>query len=94
MHVEQLQELVRAQPFEPFCVLMANGERLLLSGDIDAAAERALLDSPLALPTDWLQAPHHGSRSSSSNSGVPPIVIRAASKRTRESNCHSRSRNS
>ncbi|WPN28796.1 DNA internalization-related competence protein ComEC/Rec2 [Pseudomonas sp. P5_109] len=51
------------------CVLLieANGERLLLSGDIDAAAERALLDSPLALPTDWLQAPHHGSRSSSSN---------------------------
>ncbi|WP_322616166.1 DNA internalization-related competence protein ComEC/Rec2 [Pseudomonas sp. BIC9C] len=50
------------------CVLLieANGERLLLSGDIDAAAERALLDSPLALPTDWLQAPHHGSRSSSS----------------------------
>ncbi|WP_085715489.1 DNA internalization-related competence protein ComEC/Rec2 [Pseudomonas sp. B28(2017)] len=50
------------------CVLLieANGERLLLSGDIDAAAERALLDSPLALPADWLQAPHHGSRSSSS----------------------------
>ncbi|MNT69439.1 ComEC family competence protein [compost metagenome] len=25
-----------------------------------------MLDSPLAVPTDWLQAPHHGSRSSSS----------------------------
>ncbi|WP_223538927.1 DNA internalization-related competence protein ComEC/Rec2 [Pseudomonas sp. BF-R-12] len=50
------------------CVLQieANGERLLLTGDIDSAAERALLDSPLAMPTDWLQAPHHGSRSSSS----------------------------
>jgi competence protein ComEC len=50
------------------CVLLieANGERLLLSGDIDVAAERALLDSPLALPIDWLQAPHHGSHSSSS----------------------------
>jgi competence protein ComEC len=50
------------------CVLQieANGERLLLTGDIDAAAERSLLDSPLAVPTDWLQAPHHGSRSSSS----------------------------
>lgn len=50
------------------CVLQieANGERLLLTGDIDTAAERALLDSPLAVPTDWLQAPHHGSRSSSS----------------------------
>ncbi|MGG2023993.1 DNA internalization-related competence protein ComEC/Rec2 [Pseudomonas sp. S8] len=50
------------------CVLQieANGERLLLTGDIDTAAERALLKSPLALPTHWLQAPHHGSRSSSS----------------------------
>lgn len=50
------------------CVLQieANGERILLTGDIDSAAERALLDSPLAVPTDWLQAPHHGSRSSSS----------------------------
>jgi competence protein ComEC len=50
------------------CVLQvqANGERLLLTGDIDRAAEQALLDTPLAVPTDWLQAPHHGSRSSSS----------------------------
>ncbi len=28
MHVEQLLELVRTQPFEPFCLVMANGERL------------------------------------------------------------------
>ena len=50
------------------CVLQieAKGERILLTGDIDNAAERALLDSPLAVTTDWLQAPHHGSRSSSS----------------------------
>ena len=50
------------------CVLQieANGERLLLTGDIDRAAEQAFLASPLAAPTDWLQAPHHGSRSSSS----------------------------
>lgn len=50
------------------CVLQveANGERLLLTGDIDRAAERAFLASPLAVPTDWLQVPHHGSRSSSS----------------------------
>jgi competence protein ComEC len=50
------------------CVLQieANGERLLLTGDIDTHAERSLLDSPLAVPTQWLQAPHHGSRSSSS----------------------------
>jgi competence protein ComEC len=50
------------------CVLQieASGERLLLTGDIDIAAERALLESPLAVATDWLQSPHHGSRSSSS----------------------------
>ena len=50
------------------CVLHieASGERLLLTGDIDTAAERALLESPLAVVTDWLQSPHHGSRSSSS----------------------------
>jgi competence protein ComEC len=38
----------------------------MLTGDIDTHAERVLLDSPLAVPTQWLQAPHHGSRSSSS----------------------------
>ncbi|WP_426136701.1 DNA internalization-related competence protein ComEC/Rec2 [Pseudomonas sp. PWP3-1b2] len=50
------------------CVLrvQANGEGLLLTGDIDRAAETAFLASPLAVRTDWLQAPHHGSRSSSS----------------------------
>ncbi|MBD8272104.1 DNA internalization-related competence protein ComEC/Rec2 [Pseudomonas fluorescens] len=60
------------------CVLQvqANGERLLLTGDIDSAAEHALLDTPLAVPTDWLQAPHHGSRSSSSK----PFVQRLAPK--------------
>ncbi|WPN96215.1 DNA internalization-related competence protein ComEC/Rec2 [Pseudomonas sp. MUP55] len=60
------------------CVLqvVAGGERLLLTGDIDRAAERALLDTSLAVPTDWLQAPHHGSRSSSSR----PFVQRLAPK--------------
>ena len=50
------------------CVLQveANDERLLLTGDIDVQAERALLQSPLSVPTQWLQAPHHGSRTSSS----------------------------
>lgn len=50
------------------CVLLveANGERLLLSGDIDAAAERELLRSRPEWRAHWLQAPHHGSRTSSS----------------------------
>lgn len=50
------------------CVLLveANGERIWLTGDIDAAAERALLGSGLPMPAQWLFAPHHGSRSSSS----------------------------
>ena len=50
------------------CVLMieAAGERILLTGDIDARAERALIDSGRELQARWLVAPHHGSRSSSS----------------------------
>lgn len=51
------------------CVLRveASGESLLLTGDIDARAEAALLRGPLAVTTQWLQAPHHGSRTSSSS---------------------------
>ncbi|OCR24766.1 competence protein ComEC [Pseudomonas syringae] len=50
------------------CVLMveANGERLLLTGDIDADAEEAALRSDFDVRAHWLQAPHHGSRTSSS----------------------------
>ncbi|WP_397452014.1 DNA internalization-related competence protein ComEC/Rec2 [Pseudomonas sp. NA-150] len=50
------------------CVLMieAKGERLLLTGDIDSDAERALIASGFDVRARWLLAPHHGSRSSSS----------------------------
>ncbi|KQQ62390.1 competence protein ComEC [Pseudomonas sp. Leaf127] len=53
---------------ESSCVLSveANGERLLLTGDIEAGAERALLAADFDLQAHWLQAPHHGSRTSSS----------------------------
>lgn len=49
------------------CVLhvRAGGESLLLTGDIEAAAERALVASGLPIRAQWLQAPHHGSRTSS-----------------------------
>ncbi|MGY2260918.1 DNA internalization-related competence protein ComEC/Rec2 [Pseudomonas sp. SDO55104_S430] len=61
------------------CVLQidAGGERLLLTGDIDASAERALLDGPLAVKTDWLQSPHHGSRSSSTTALLSTLQPRA-----------------
>lgn len=57
------------------CVLLveARGERLLLVGDIDAAAERALIASGLRLDAHWLQAPHHGSRTSSSKAFLQQV---------------------
>ena len=50
------------------CVLKveAKGERLLLTGDIDVDAERAMLADGFDARAEWLQSPHHGSRSSSS----------------------------
>lgn len=52
---------------ERSCVLLvqAQGERLLLAGDIERGAEQAWLAQPGQPSVDWLQAPHHGSRSSS-----------------------------
>lgn len=60
------------------CVLMveAQGERLLLAGDMEAGAERAWLAATEAPGIDWLQSPHHGSRSSSSEA-----LIRASAPR-------------
>ena len=54
------------------CVLQveAQGERLLLAGDIEAGAERAWLAANEVPRIDWLQSPHHGSRSSSSEAFI------------------------
>lgn len=61
------------------CVLMveANGERLLLTGDIDVRAEMALIAEGLDLRADWLVAPHHGSRTSSSSALLDAVQPRA-----------------
>lgn len=56
----------------------ANGERLLLTGDIDVQAEQAALNSDFDLRAHWLQAPHHGSRTSSSKlflRAVAPVGV-------------------
>jgi len=60
------------------CVLSveAKGERLLLTGDIDADTERVLLGSDFDVRADWLQAPHHGSRTSSSKNFLRAVAPR------------------
>ena len=61
------------------CVLkvVAGGATLLLTGDIEAAAEGALLAYPReALAADVLVVPHHGSRTSST-----PLFVAAVSPR-------------
>lgn len=54
------------------CALLveAQGERLLLAGDMEAGAEQAWLGATEATAIDWLQAPHHGSRSSSTEAFI------------------------
>lgn len=56
----------------------AQGESLLLTGDVDAAAEKALLASGRDLRASWLQVPHHGSRSSSSAAFLDAVAPRGA----------------
>lgn len=60
------------------CVLrvVANGERLLLAGDMEAGAERAWLAASEDPRVDWLQAPHHGSRTSSTEPFIKALAPR------------------
>lgn len=62
------------------CVLLihAQGERLLLTGDLDAAGEAALLAHWPWLKADWLVAGHHGSRTSSSRRFLQAVAPQSA----------------
>jgi competence protein ComEC len=57
------------------CVLLvsAPGCRLLLTGDIEAGVERALVASGRLVPVTWLVASHHGSRSSSTQAFLEAV---------------------
>lgn len=62
------------------CVLMvqAQGERLLITGDLDAAGEAALLLDWPELQVDWLLVGHHGSRTSTSQRFVQALAPKYA----------------
>ena len=69
------------------CVLRitaAGGRSILLTGDVEARAERSLVERAADLRADLLVAPHHGSRTSSgaafldATGGAPRGVLRAA----------------
>ena len=62
------------------CVLLINahGERLLLTGDLDAAGEAALLADWPWLKADWLVVGHHGSRTSTSRRFLRAVTAQQA----------------
>ena len=61
--VEKPVEVVEAALARP--LVEGPGGRTLLTGDIEAPGEAALLAERARLATDLLVAPHHGSRTSS-----------------------------
>ena len=52
-----------SDPNNDSVVLMAerNGERMLMTGDIEIEAQQALLNAGVDLDADVLKVPHHGS---------------------------------
>jgi competence protein ComEC len=65
---------------------------VLLAGDIEAKAESALVESGAALAADILVAPHHGSKTSSTEAFIaavnPAAVVFAAGYRSRFGHPH------
>lgn len=70
LHPTPDEHAAATKPNAVSCVLKvtdAQGRSLLLTGDIEAPQEAALLQRHAAdLPSTWLLVPHHGSRTSSS----------------------------
>lgn len=62
------------------CVLLIEtlGCRLLLTGDIEADVEQALVKGGSLMPVTWLVASHHGSRSSSTEAFLAALQPRYA----------------
>lgn len=66
----------KPQPNFGSCVLRirsASGRVALLVGDIEAAQEQLLLQTRITDAVDWLQVPHHGSKTSSTEAWVKTL---------------------
>lgn len=80
LHPGADEHLAAAKPNAVSCVLRVQGSQTsaLLSGDIEAAQESALVRRGLAVRTDVLLVPHHGSRTSSTAAFIAAIAPRIA----------------
>ncbi len=81
LHPTQADYASASKPNALSCVLRVQGSSAsaLLTGDIEAAQEAALLQrSPDALRADVLLVPHHGSRTSSTSGFIAAVAPRVA----------------